>query len=146
MMQQFRDGHINLLLATDVASRGIDITAVRFVIQYHHADSSISYTHRSGRTSRIGETGISLTFLFEEEREKMEEIIQQLKMNVDFLDVPGFEEQLFNKAILEARKIAKEKPLGDLVDEESREAYKRELSHLSMDELLEKMLASFLRK
>ncbi len=146
VMQQFREGHINLLLATDVASRGIDITAVRFVIQYHHADSAVSYTHRSGRTSRIGETGISLTFLFDEEQEKMEEIIQQLKLNVEFVDVPGFEEQLINKAILQARKIAREKPLGDLVDEESKAAYKKELSHLSKEELLEKMLAAFLRE
>ena len=145
VMQQFRDGHINLLLATDVAARGIDITAVRFVIQYHHADSAVSYTHRRGRTSRIGDSGISLTFLFETEEEKMQEIAAQLKLDMEYVDVPGFEEQLMNKALLEARKIAREKPLGDLIDDESRAAYKRELAHLSKDELLEKMLAAYLR-
>jgi ATP-dependent RNA helicase DeaD len=64
---------------------------------------------------------------------------------MEYVDVPGFEEQLMNKALLEARKIAREKPLGDLIDDESRAAYKRELAHLSKDELLEKMLAAYLR-
>ena len=53
---------------------------------------------------------------------------------------------LFYLPILQARKIAREKPLGDLVDEESKAAYKKELSHLSKEELLEKMLAAFLRE
>ncbi len=146
VMDQFRAGHINILLATDVASRGVDISNVSHVIQYHIPDTATSYLHRSGRTSRAGETGTSLTFVFEEEKTKLVEIQEELGFELNAINTPSEADQLVNRAVLWARKVAKEKPIpADLLDSQSREEFKTELKHLSSDELLEKLLATYLR-
>ncbi|UXP31764.1 DEAD/DEAH box helicase [Reichenbachiella agarivorans] len=147
VMEQFRGGHINFLIATDVASRGVDVENVDIVIQYHMADTSESYTHRSGRTSRAGKTGISLTFIFPEEKEKMDLIEKELNLKCLVLPLPSVKDQLVNKAILWGRKIAKEKPVSpDKLDDETKKEFKDQLIHLSKDELLEKLLATYLRE
>jgi len=146
VMDQYRQGHINILIATDVAARGLDIEHVAFVIQYHVPDTAIAYTHRSGRTSRAGQSGVSLTFIFEEEREKLQSIEKELNLQIEYQPLPSIKDQLANKAILWARKIAKEKPLGDRLEEKDKKAFKKELLHLSKEELLEKLLATYLRE
>lgn len=146
IMDQYRNGHINLLIATDVAARGLDVENVSFVIQYHLPDTAIAYTHRSGRTSRTGNKGTSLTFIFPEEKAKLQLIEQELKLSINYLPLPSVKDQLVNKAILWGRKIAKERPLGDLLDQANKQAFKEELQHLSKEELLEKLLATYLRE
>ncbi|MBX2841889.1 MAG: DEAD/DEAH box helicase, partial [Flammeovirgaceae bacterium] len=146
VMDQYRNGNISLLLATDIASRGVDVQEVAFVIQYHLPDTSDAYTHRSGRTSRAGKTGISLTFVFPEEMEKWNQIKKDLNLKIIQIDVPSVKDQLVNKAILWGRKIAKSKPLGAKIDDSSKEDFKNELKHLSKEELIEKMLATYLRE
>ncbi len=147
VMDQFREGHINILLATDVASRGVDIEDVSYIIQYHLPDTKDSYLHRSGRTSRAGKTGICLTIVFEEEKPKLLEIQEGLQFELTQLPLPSEKDQLLNKAILWARKIAKEKPVSfENLDQESRNEFKLQVDHLSKDELIEKMLAVYLRE
>jgi len=145
VMEQYKAGQISLLIATDVASRGIDVPDISFVIQYHVPDTKDAYTHRSGRTSRAGKTGLSLTFIFSEEKENLSLIEEELNLNLKHLPVPSQEDQLVNKAILWARKVAKTKPMGDALDEVSKQGFKNELKHLSKEELLEKLLASYLK-
>jgi ATP-dependent RNA helicase DeaD len=53
-MDQFREGHINILVATDLAARGIDVKEISYVVNYHLPDAYESYVHRSGRTARAG--------------------------------------------------------------------------------------------
>lgn len=146
VMEQYRNGHINVLIATDVAARGIDVDDVSFVIQYHLPDTSEAYTHRSGRTSRVGNAGVSLTFVFPEEKPNLLLIAQELNLKIKFLPLPGYKDQMLNRAILWGRKIAKEKPLGDRLEEADKELFKNELKHLSKDELLEKMLGTYLNE
>lgn len=146
VMDQYREGKINLLIATDVAARGVDVIDVGFVIQYHIADIADTYTHRSGRTSRAGNKGICLTFTFEEEEERRATIAEELTITMKQLELPSETDQLVNKAILWGRKISKEKPVGDKLDEKSKQEFKAQLSHLSSDELLEKLLATYLRE
>lgn len=145
VMTQFREGNIQFLIATDVASRGLDVAEISFVMQYHVADTKDSYTHRSGRTSRMGAQGTCLTFVFPEEKDKLFDFAKYLNFSLESLPVPGFKEQLINKALLWGRKVAKEKPLGDTWTQATRDDFKKELAHLSKDELLEKLLASYLR-
>ncbi len=146
VMDQFREGHINILLATDVASRGVDISNVSHVIQYHIPDTSTSYLHRSGRTSRAGKTGTSLTFVFEEEKKRLLEMQTMLGFDLKSISKPSEADQMVNRAVLWARKVAKEKPIApELLDSQSRSEFKHELTHLSTDELLEKLLAVYLR-
>ena len=147
VMEQYRNGHINILIATDVAARGIDVEEVGFVIQYHLADTTDAFTHRSGRTARTSEeSGVNLTFIFPEEKEAMQAIEKELNLKVKYLPLPTLRDQYVNKAILWGRKIAKEKPMGVHLDEASKNAFKRTLSHLSKDELLEKMLTVYLKE
>lgn len=146
VMDQFREGHISVLIATDVASRGIDIDDIAFVMQYHVPDTLDAYTHRSGRTSRAGKTGTSITFVFPEEKEKFVELSEELSLEVEYLPIPTEKEQLVNNAILWARKLAKEKPASDVLEDNQRLLFTDELKHLSKDELIEKMMANYLRE
>src|SRR5690606_23507239 len=67
VMEQFREGHIAVLLATDLAACGIDVKEISYVVNYHLPDTYDTYVHRSGRTARAGATGLSLTVLQKEE-------------------------------------------------------------------------------
>ena len=73
-MQKFRQRHLQLLVATDVAARGLDVNDLTHVINYGLPDDTESYTHRSGRTGRAGKTGISIAIINLRERGKMREI------------------------------------------------------------------------
>ncbi|MGL1884906.1 MAG: DEAD/DEAH box helicase [Reichenbachiella sp.] len=146
VMDQFRAGQINFLIATDVAARGVDVEDVATVFQYHLPDLADSYTHRSGRTSRAGKTGTCLTFVFREEKEKLELIAAELKIKMELLPVPSEKDQLVDKAIIWGGKIAKSKPVGDKLDEAAKKEFKEQLMHLSKDELLEKLLGTYLRE
>ncbi|BDD03825.1 DEAD/DEAH box helicase [Aureibacter tunicatorum] len=146
VMDQYREGNISILIATDVASRGVDIPDVSFVIQYHIPDTSEAYTHRSGRTSRIGNAGICLSFAFEEEKIKLLEIFDTLNIKAHQVEVPSAKDQLVSKAMIWAKKVSKEKPIGNKLDAITKNEFKNILSHLSKDELLEKLLATYLRE
>lgn len=66
-MRNFRSGHVELLIATDVAARGIDVPAVGHVINYDVPQDPLTYFHRIGRTARAGRAGVSITFVSEGE-------------------------------------------------------------------------------
>ena len=63
VMRKFRDRAVRILVATDVAARGIDIDAISHVIHYHLPDAPAVYTHRSGRTARAGKSGVSIALV-----------------------------------------------------------------------------------
>jgi len=63
-MEAFRKAHINILVATDLASRGLDVTDVSHVINYDTTDDPMTYVHRIGRTGRMGKGGEAISFIF----------------------------------------------------------------------------------
>ena len=73
-MGQFRDKSLQLLIATDVAARGIDVVGITHVINYELPDDLEVYTHRSGRTGRAGSTGISSSIVHSREIGKLKQI------------------------------------------------------------------------
>ena len=81
-LQQFRDGKVDLLLTTDVASRGLDIRGLPYVIQYDLPMSKESYIHRSGRTARMGQAGTVLTLVNDRERREFKKIISALEITI----------------------------------------------------------------
>ena len=78
IMDQFRQGHINILIATDLAARGIGVAAISYVVNYHLPDTYEAYVHRSGRTARAGANGLSLTVLQAEEEAEIADFEREL--------------------------------------------------------------------
>ncbi|KNF08337.1 DEAD-box ATP-dependent RNA helicase CshA [Gottschalkia purinilytica] len=91
VMKAFRKAEIQLLVATDVAARGLDIEGITHVFNYDIAQDPESYIHRIGRTGRAGQTGVAVTFVAPKDRQELDMIERKIKMT------------------LERRKIVKEK-------------------------------------
>ena len=100
VMQKFRIRHVQLLVATDVAARGIDVADLTHVINYSLPDDIQAYTHRSGRTGRAGKAGISIAIINLKEKFLIREIEKIMKKPFVAGKVPGgkeiCEKQLFN--------------------------------------------------
>jgi ATP-dependent RNA helicase DeaD len=82
VMQRFRKGRTTLLIATDVAARGLDLPGLPLVIQYEPALDADHYVHRSGRTARMGREGTSITLITAQERFIIDKLEKQLKIQV----------------------------------------------------------------
>jgi ATP-dependent RNA helicase DeaD len=143
IMGQFREGHIDILVATDLAARGIDVKEISYVVNYHLPDTYEAYVHRSGRTARAGAKGLSLSVIQKEEVEEIPEFENELGITFNEFkkaDTQSIEE---NNGLLWARKIFKTKPNRD-VCEEFKTKIKTIFHHLTKDELVEKILANYL--
>jgi len=143
IMGQFREGYIDILVATDLAARGIDVKDISYVINYHLPDTYDAYVHRSGRTARAGAKGLSLTILQKEEVEDIADFEDELGIVFKVFkkaDAQSIEE---NNALLWARKIFKTKP-NRTINEEFRKQIRTVFHHLTKEELIEKILANHL--
>jgi ATP-dependent RNA helicase DeaD len=89
VMGLFRDRSIQLLIATDVAARGIDVTGITHVINYELPDDVEVYTHRSGRTGRAGKSGISVSIVTPKETYRLRQIEKILNAKVHKMDIPS---------------------------------------------------------
>src|SRR3954468_12587551 len=89
VMGQFRDKSLQLLIATDVAARGIDVKDITHVINYELPDDVEIYTHRSGRTGRAGAVGISLSIVHMRELGKLREIERMVQSPFHRLEIPS---------------------------------------------------------
>ncbi|KAI1695420.1 DEAD/DEAH box helicase domain-containing protein [Ditylenchus destructor] len=79
VMNEFREGKTLILIATDVAARGLDITDIKFVINYDYPKNSEDYVHRIGRTARRDQSGVSYTFFNPENASKARDLIKVLE-------------------------------------------------------------------
>jgi len=99
VMKRYRDRSLQLLIATDVAARGIDVNDVTHVINYSLPDEIENYTHRSGRTARAGKSGISIAIINSKESGKIRQIERVIGKQFTQAEIPsGFdvcEKQLF---------------------------------------------------
>jgi ATP-dependent RNA helicase DeaD len=89
VMGQFRDRSLQLLIATDVAARGIDVSGISHVINYELPDELEVYTHRSGRTGRAGAQGISVSIVHAREVFKLRQIEKLIQQPFHKLDIPS---------------------------------------------------------
>lgn len=143
VMSQFREGHINVLVATDLAARGIDVKNISYVINYHLPDTYEAYVHRSGRTARLGAKGLSLTIL---QKEEIEDILDfENELGIKFIEVKKADSESIeeNNTLLWARKIFKTKP-NRVVSDDFKSKIKTIFHHLTKEELIEKVLANHL--
>ncbi|MFZ2633861.1 MAG: DEAD/DEAH box helicase [Desulfosalsimonadaceae bacterium] len=141
VMQKFRDRNLQLLVATDVAARGLDVDDITHVINYNFPDEAETYTHRSGRTARAGKSGISIVLMNTRERHKLAEVERRSGIRFTYAKVPnGYavcEKQLFalvNKLVaVEVNHEAVEKFLGPVYET---------LAGLSKEELIQKFISA----
>ena len=102
VMKKFRERNLQLLVATDVAARGLDVNNLTHIISYSLPDDNDIYNHRSGRTGRAGKTGISIAIIHSRERNKLKQIEKHIGKEFERREVPKAEEiiekQLFNLA------------------------------------------------
>ncbi len=89
VMKQFRNKQIQMLVATDVAARGIDVDDITHVINYQLPDEIETYTHRSGRTGRAGKTGISMVIVNKGEVRKIKSIERIIKKDFIKKEIPN---------------------------------------------------------
>ena len=142
IMGQFREGHIDILVATDLAARGIDVQEISYVVHYHLPDTYDTYVHRSGRTARAGAKGFSLSILQEEELKDIPEFEKELGIKFNEFkkgDAQSIEE---NNGLLWAKKIFKTKPNPE-ISPSFREQIGTVFHHLTKEELIDKLLADY---
>ena len=92
VMARFRSKELQILVATDVAARGIDVDDITHVINYNLPDDNENYTHRSGRTARAGKTGQSLVLITPKEGFKIKSIEKQMRTEFSQGQIPNAEE------------------------------------------------------
>ena len=100
VMKRFRSHTLQMLVATDVAARGIDVSDVTHVINYNLPEDVENYTHRTGRTARAGKSGIAIAIITSKDNSKIKDIERIIKKKFEKKDVPNgsdvCEKQLFN--------------------------------------------------
>jgi superfamily II DNA/RNA helicase len=94
MLQQLRDGRMRVLVATDVAARGIDVPGINLVVNYDAPRQGEDYVHRIGRTGRAGRAGVAVTFLGRSERHLVRQIERETGNAMSVMVIPGLEPAL----------------------------------------------------
>ena len=89
-LKAFKNHNIRILVATDIASRGIDIDNLSHVINFELPEEAETYVHRIGRTGRAGQTGIALSFCADSEKPYLSNIHKMMKRNIDVIQVHPF--------------------------------------------------------
>ncbi|MCT4599809.1 MAG: DEAD/DEAH box helicase [Marinifilaceae bacterium] len=141
VMQKFRDKSVKLLIATDVAARGLDVNNLTHVFNFNLPEDVESYTHRSGRTGRAGKKGESIAIIHSREKGKLKRIEHQIKKKFDYCNVPTGEEVCKNRLNYFIDKLSE----ANTEDESITEIYEEFLAkfeHVSKEELIKQMISS----
>ena len=113
-LKSFKDGNIQVLVATDVAARGIDINLLPFVINYNLPMVPEDYIHRIGRTARAGKEGTAISLVSADEFHLLSEIERLLKFRIPREDIEGFETtQHLNTTNLDSKNNQRKKSYRD---------------------------------
>ena len=105
-LSKFRDGHFPVLVATDVAARGIDISGVDLIVQFRLPNDADSFVHRSGRTGRAGREGTALLLYSERERRAVRDLERRANVNFNRVGAPSVHTVMEAAAALVPRRIA----------------------------------------
>ena len=139
VMKSFRTKQIKILVATDVASRGIDVDNITHIIHYKIPDEVEIYNHRSGRTGRASNTGLSIAFISNSDKEKIKRIENKLKIKIENSELPD------SKTIINSQINNYLKKIKDAKINSELETYfsssKNILDEFSKSELLLKILS-----
>lgn len=140
VMKKFRDHVTSLLVATDVAARGLDVDNLTHVINYGLPEDTAVYTHRSGRTGRAGKTGVSIAIIHSREKGKLREIEKIIGKKFERKEVPTPEHIIEKQLYCLADRIEKVE-----VDDAEMEKYTpgvvKKLGWLSNEDLIKRVLS-----
>lgn len=140
VMKKFRDRVTSILVATDVAARGLDVDDLTHVINFGLPDEAAVYTHRSGRTGRAGKTGVSIAIIHSREKGRLREIEKIIGKKFEHKQVPTpehiIEKQLYHLADRIERAQVDEAEIGKYLPGVS-----RKLSWLSGEDLLKRLIS-----
>lgn len=139
VMKSFRSKQIQMLIATDVAARGIDVDNVTHVINYQLPDEIETYNHRSGRTGRAGKSGISIVIITKSELRKIHAIEKIIKQKFEEKSIPSGMEICAIQLYHLANKI-KNVTVDDEIQAYLPSIYEV-LEHLTKEELIKKMVS-----
>ena len=145
VMRRFKDHELQVLVATDVAARGIDVDNLTHVIHYALPDSREYYTHRSGRTARAGKKGISLAIVNSREVGKLKEYTDRLKIDFERVSVPSVKDVQMNRMRSWFQSIRDTDSSIHLTEEMLDAAYEV-WEGLDIDTLIEKLVSHELNK
>jgi ATP-dependent RNA helicase DeaD len=145
VMNRFRHHAIKILLATDVAARGIDVSALTHVIHFHLPDDIENYTHRSGRTGRAGKTGVSYTLLHMREGGRLKDIERMASIKFEKILIPSAEEVRDKKLMAFTDTILNTEIEENIFDEKVMASLET-LMQFEKTELLQKFLSLELRR
>ncbi|MDZ7742083.1 MAG: DEAD/DEAH box helicase [Bacteroidota bacterium] len=109
VLQQFKDGLLRVLVATDIAARGIDIDKLKYVINYDIPNLPESYVHRIGRAGRAGDEGISISICEPEENTYIRDIEKLIKQSIEVINDNPFPQTDEPMSPLEKKEVEKEK-------------------------------------
>lgn len=140
VMKKFRDRVLSLLVATDVAARGLDVDDLTHVINYGLPDDTAVYTHRSGRTGRAGKTGVSVAIIHSREKGKLREIERIIGKKFERKEVPSPEQIIERQLYSLADRLEK----VDVNDEEMNKytpGVIKKLGWLSSEDLIKRVLS-----
>ncbi len=139
-MKKFRDHVTQLLVATDVAARGLDVDDLTHVINYGLPEDTAVYTHRSGRTGRANKTGVSVAIIHSREKGKLREIEKKLGKTFEYKKVPTpehiIEKQLYHLADNLERVQVNEEEINKYMP-----GVRKKLEWLSEEDLLKRLLS-----
>ena len=140
VMQKFRIRNLQLLVATDVAARGLDVDDLTHIINYGLPDDTESYTHRSGRTGRAGKTGTSIAIINLREKGKMREIERIIGKKFQIGEMPSGQQICQKQLIKVIDDLEKVKVNEDDISEFMPEIY-RKLEWLSKEDLIKRVVS-----
>ena len=143
IMEQFREGYIDILVATDLVARGIDVKELAYVVNYHLPDTHEAYVHRSGRTGRAGAKGLSMTIIQQEEVKEIADFEKELGIHFKPIKKANAEAIEWNNTLVWAKKVFKTKPNRE-IPEEVKQQVKTIFHHLTKEELVDKVLSNYL--
>lgn len=142
VMQRFRMKHLQILVATDVAARGIDVNELTHVINYNLPDDPEVYIHRSGRTGRAGKKGVSLAIVHSRELGKIRQIEKVSNKKFERKMVPTADEICQTKLLHFIDGIEKQELADDSAVSQFLPAIVEKLSVFSTEELIRKFVAA----
>ncbi|MDF7808085.1 DEAD/DEAH box helicase [Pontiellaceae bacterium B12219] len=140
VMRKFRQKNVQVLVATDVAARGIDVNDITHVIHYKLSDEAAAYTHRSGRTARAGKSGVSIALINMHERRRIAELERRNNIKIKLEKIPDAKAICENQLLALIHRVVEVEVKEEEIADYLAPAYEA-LCHLDKKEIIKRFVA-----